>query len=121
MNYFSFTARYSDGELGVCSKEKGQEDIKKCAAATSDGTKNKLKEGLWFSAYCKQCDGQETTGETRWYFRDHEMQMVQVQGIKYVSTFPHLGVSGGRMEDGSGFELVKNFEFTRSVARNSGF
>ena len=36
-------------------------------------------ERIWFTAYCKHCDGDEPDENTEWYFRDHQFQMLQIQ------------------------------------------
>ena len=65
-------------------------------------------ERIWFTAYCKHCDGDEPDENTEWYFRDHQFQMLQIQMLhKRCCDWPHLGVSGGLMDDATQIKLYE--------------
>ena len=90
--HFHSSFRYNDGELGLCEDKSPLQD---CEKITSDD------ERIWFKAYCQHCDEPDENKE--WYFRDHQFQMLQVQMLD--QELPHLGVSGGLMDDGAQFKL----------------
>ena len=94
------TFRYSDGELGLC--EGGVGSLRYCQHALTN-------EAIWFSAYCKNCEGQKTDSSTVWYFRDFQMQLIKLQKVRYgLLDMTRMGVSGGWADYGTGLRLEAN-------------
>ena len=96
--------RYTDGGLGLCSKLKGQEDLNKCDNLLSDRKERLRNERIWFSVYCLDCDNEEWNSNSKWMFRDFEMQLMGVNR----RDDSRLSATSGTALDAFQFRLVKN-------------